>query len=284
MNVQKTARVKDATYENIYFDCPHCHKENIINRASDLHTRTPVSGREIQCDACEQIVWLTGDRVTRADYIWFLNDLPKLKRQKRYREYILSLCQGLEMFFFQALINHKLDRNPHFRGVDGMVDLDLYNSISNAWKAAGFVLLRNLFEAEFKPYELEFRPASSYSLKDKRVPYFKEVYRTEINELRNKVVHSTAYRPTLSEIEEQDKLEDAIVWLGLYLDVTDSVSLLNRNLGRPKLEDVNPQKIELAKNLYRDRRKSHLSVEDICKQLGIGRTTLYRYIGEWSDA
>jgi DNA invertase Pin-like site-specific DNA recombinase len=46
--------------------------------------------------------------------------------------------------------------------------------------------------------------------------------------------------------------------------------------GRPKIETLDPKKIELAKKLYHSR---VTPVKEICKQLGIGRTTLYRYVG-----
>lgn len=46
--------------------------------------------------------------------------------------------------------------------------------------------------------------------------------------------------------------------------------------GRPRVEALNnPQKVQLAKVLYEDKRNS---IADICRTLGVSRTTLYRYL------
>ncbi|MCA8998099.1 MAG: helix-turn-helix domain-containing protein, partial [Planctomycetaceae bacterium] len=44
--------------------------------------------------------------------------------------------------------------------------------------------------------------------------------------------------------------------------------------GRRKIETVDP-KVLTAKSLYRDR---SMEIPDICKTLGISRSTLYRYV------
>ena len=50
--------------------------------------------------------------------------------------------------------------------------------------------------------------------------------------------------------------------------------------GRPKLEALDPKKVALAKKLYDD---GHMPVKEICDTLHIGRSTLYRYMGEKTD-
>jgi hypothetical protein len=281
---EKTVRIKKATIENIYFDCPECKTENVVNRASELQTRMPVSGRHFVCqnENCKAPLWVNSDRTSQADYMLFLTELYELKAQKRYRDYILTLCQGAEIFFVESLINYKLDRNPLFRNEFGGINLPLYNYVRNelntAWKGGGFVLLRNAFREEFKDFKPELKTkGDSQALWNAAM---KEVSRSKINEIRNAVVHSTAYLPTLAEVESFDELETAIWRLGHFLNVTESVYLLNKNLGRPKLEDMDPQKVKLAKKLFNERKKNNLSVDDICQLLGVGRTTLYRYVGE----
>jgi DNA invertase Pin-like site-specific DNA recombinase len=44
-----------------------------------------------------------------------------------------------------------------------------------------------------------------------------------------------------------------------------------------KIEDCDPKKIALARKLYAD---GTTPVKEICDQLDIGRTTLYRYVGK----
>ncbi len=45
--------------------------------------------------------------------------------------------------------------------------------------------------------------------------------------------------------------------------------------GRPKIQSRDPKKIALARQLYDD---GHMTVQEICDTLHIGRATLYRYI------
>lgn len=278
----KTVHIKKATFENIYFDCPECHAENIINRATDLNPRMPVSGKHFVCQNCKKTIWVNGDRVAQARYMLLLQELPELRDHKHYREYVLTLCQGIEIFFAEALINYKLDRNPLFRNESGGINLPLYNYVKNdlemAWKGGGFAALRSAFQAEFKTYVPDLKTkVDSLELWNNA---FKLVSRTKINELRNAIVHNSAYLPSLSEVESLDELEGAIWHLGRILNVTESVILLNKNLGRPKLEDIDPQTVKLARKLYKDRQKNNFSVDDICQLLGVGRTTLYRYVSE----
>ncbi len=50
--------------------------------------------------------------------------------------------------------------------------------------------------------------------------------------------------------------------------------------GRPTLQALDPKKVALAKKLYDD---GHMPVKEICDTLLIGRSTLYRYVGEKTD-
>lgn len=228
-------------YENIYFTCPLCNTENILNRVTDVRHTRPISGMESVCDNCKQKVWLNGDRADHVKYKWFLFDLDRHKREKQYREYALVLCQCLEAFFVQALLNKLVTRNLLFTNVDGTVNLEQDNfvrrQLDEAWKAAGFEELRKTFNSEFKELSTSFKPIGNTNIIDLRKESFKAVRTTDINKLRNKVVHSTAYRPTLAEIEEYDRLEGAIHWLGSYLDVIDTADLVN-NLNRERKREA----------------------------------------------
>jgi DNA invertase Pin-like site-specific DNA recombinase len=50
--------------------------------------------------------------------------------------------------------------------------------------------------------------------------------------------------------------------------------------GRPKLQTLDPKKIALVKQLYAD---GNMPVKEICDTLHIGRSTLYRYVGEQKE-
>jgi len=57
---------------------------------------------------------------------------------------------------------------------------------------------------------------------------------SKINDLRNKVIHKYAYRPSLSDIDQYENLIDAIYWVGMYLDVKDSIIFINKKISRDK--------------------------------------------------
>ena len=47
--------------------------------------------------------------------------------------------------------------------------------------------------------------------------------------------------------------------------------------GRPKIQTLDPKKIALARKLYDDQ---DMTVQEICEQLHISKSTLYRYVGK----
>lgn len=50
--------------------------------------------------------------------------------------------------------------------------------------------------------------------------------------------------------------------------------------GRPKIQTKDPKKIAFARKLYADQ---DMTVQEICEQLHISKTTLYRYVGKEKD-
>jgi len=226
-----SASIKKGTYENIYVDCPYCGNELIFNRISDLGTSRPIAGKELKCYQCGDIFWTLNDRVETSDYKWFIRELDKIKDDKNYRAYVMNLYQGLEAFFHQAIINKKFDRNPDFRNY-GYIIRKKYNDerekYYNKTKKWAFNKMRSEFLESFKEERNNYIPQGSKPREDKRIKCFELIEKTKINELRNKVVHKYAYRPSLKEINEYDNLVNAIYWLGLYLDVKDSILLVNK--------------------------------------------------------
>ena len=128
------AEIKIAGYENIYVDCPYlyCKKENIFNRISDLHNNDCISRLDnIKCQFCGQDFSIIGDTITNAKFRWFIDELPIFKKRKEYRLYILNLCQGIECFFSQAIINKLIDRNSDLRDEAGKIILEKWNKARN---------------------------------------------------------------------------------------------------------------------------------------------------------
>lgn len=229
--------IRTAGYENIYFDCPTCGIENILNRVSDLKNIMPISRKEgIVCQnpKCGQVMAILGDTATSPKYKWFLNELDILSLRKEYRSHILSLCQCMEAFFLDAVINKKFDRNRFYRDKDGHVDFERYmrdrKKFEKRIKRHEFNKMRQLFLRTFANERANYLPHHPTLKEDKRNEYFSLVENTSVNKIRNQVVHKSAYRPKREEVEQYDELITAITWLGLYLDVEDSVMLLNSRL------------------------------------------------------
>lgn len=231
-----TIHIKAAGYENIYVDC-NCGYENVFNRATELGTM-PIGGKEVQCQNCKQLLWINLDTVQMATYHWFLQELPILKDKKLYRDYALTLCQGAENFFLQAIMNKKFDRDPKYIDENGRERILEYQSDYSQYvksiKRNTFEAMRTLFLETFKDEREHPSPRISQLREDKREWAFSVVKRSDIHVLRNKVTHKEAHRPTLQEIDQHNDLIEALYWLGDYLGVWDSdfahsQFLLNRN-------------------------------------------------------
>jgi len=257
-NMQKlSSRIKEGTYENIFVDCPYCQKELIFNRLSDLQTIEAISGKDLKCENCEKIFWATSDRVTFAKYRWFLEDLPILKKQKRYGLYIFSLCQACETFMHQAIINKLIDTNPAYRDEEGYfcgknkADAEDYNEIyrefcnkeiseitknglkdGTLYQKAAFDPLRKLFLHIFNDARKNKLPTLKKLKEDKRAKSFCVIERTDINQTRNNIVHKNAYRPDFCDVQGYDELIDSLYWLGTYLEVKDSLYYINQRICR----------------------------------------------------
>lgn len=65
---------------------------------------------------------------------------------------------------------------------------------------------------------------------DLRKKCYDTISTTKINGLRNKIIHSSAYRPTREEVAKYNELVLDITWLRAYFSIQDSVLVLNRPL------------------------------------------------------
>lgn len=234
MEETQVVEIKTAGYENIYFDCPTCRKQNVLNRASDIGNHRPISYLDgVVCSnpKCGQVMSINSDKVVKAAYRWFLDELYIFIARKEYRSYILNLCQAFESFFFQAIVNKELDRNPKLRDEEGYLLSDEYNlAMKKLLEELGhgtFIPLRRRFLKTFKNEKNNFIPSKLPLKEDRRAVCFAAVKNTKLNNMRNSVVHKTAYCPSISDVESFEELVDAIYWLGMYLDVVDSEIAIN---------------------------------------------------------
>ncbi|MCK4891109.1 MAG: hypothetical protein KAS78_00425, partial [Candidatus Pacebacteria bacterium] len=217
------AEIKIAGYENIYVDCPYlyCKKENIFNRISDLHNNDCISRLDnIKCQFCGQDFSIIGDTITNAKFRWFMDELPIFKKRKEYRLYILNLCQGIECFFSQAIINKLIYRNSDLRDEAGKIILEKWNKARNdldkktvydligkdsnellktkkdkrkeiIFKKASFDQLCQIFRFQYGEEKEKVNDNGNLSKmkEDKRKEFFELIEKTKVNEMRNKIIH-----------------------------------------------------------------------------------------------
>ena len=243
-----TASPKYAGYENMIVDCPLCDCELVFNRASDLCTFTPISGTNVSCFECEESFWLNGDSADeRHETILF--DCYDLLKSKRYMNCILNVCQAYEMFF-GLYLRVELIYKPFFHSSDeetASLDRlnDLYRRLEKTTEKYAFQDMRDLFlervTDSVSPGNLDEAEGIIISIcKRKKVPRDHKiesvrdtklselliiVEKTEINVLRNKVVHKSGYRPTRDEAEQAHEEAESILFpLTWLLDLHDEIN------------------------------------------------------------
>jgi hypothetical protein len=236
------ATEKDSTYENFTARCPLCGFRNIFNRGSDLKETDPIGFREVVClnDQCKQKFNINGDLVSSA-FRMLVFDCYPLKEEKKYSYCILNLAQAHEVFFSLYLRVEFLFR-PFSRDLDqdlnelNILSLKLYEKI----KTYTYAPLRNIFvnsvlltrKLSSLDEVLQFindleklaKPPSDVdiaNLPDPRLSQLLQMLKqSNINELRNRVVHKNAYRPSLDEVEAAIEETRSILFpLARYLDI-----------------------------------------------------------------
>lgn len=92
------ARKRRTSYENFVAECPWCGRENIFNRASDLHSVDPIAGLDVSCLSadCGKPFRLTGDSVN-SPHEMLIFDCYELLERKHYMNAVLSLAQAYEV-------------------------------------------------------------------------------------------------------------------------------------------------------------------------------------------
>ena len=250
-NAIPVIKVNEAGYENLTVDCPWCDRESKFNRASDLPTREPIGGLDTQClnEKCVKPFRIVSDSVNERHEM-LVSDCHGLLRRKQYMHCILNLATAHEMFFSLflrvELLYRPLAADLSSHRLDEMKRLS--EKLERRIKRHTFVPLRDLFlrqliikrspvdldEAEGAIHSIpehaecvkgvsnaEIREKSDASLKTILI----ELNRSTIPELRNRVVHKRAYRPTFEEAKDAfDKTRSIIGPLTYLLDIHDELN------------------------------------------------------------
>jgi hypothetical protein len=222
----------DAGYENVVAVCPKCTVRNVYNRADDIGHFNPIANGRVACADCGAAFTIGGDLVNAAHEMLLL-DSNDFLREKRYVQAVLSATTAYEVFFNHFLLVELVFR-PLNRDRVNTRDIDQI-----AWLNDTSALLRDkISKFTFEPMRRTFlrfaieRIAvgtvaqaeaciNTISKRPKRVEratvahhtderlrtLLLRLYDSDIAELRNNIVHKTAYRPTRSET--RSVVEDA---------------------------------------------------------------------------
>lgn len=217
------AKNKRTSYENFVAECPCCGKDSIFNRASDLHTFEPIAGLDVTCqsDHCRKPFRIVGDSVDSAHEMLIL-DCYELIENKHYMSCVLSLAQAYEVFFglfFRVELLYKPFASDPDQELSDLNQLSAH--LQRAVAKYSFSHMRALFlsfivtghspktlaEAAtvitaFRNPPLVPKDAEIESLSDaKLVSLLRALKGTNINTLRNQVVHKRAHRPTRDQVD-----------------------------------------------------------------------------------
>ena len=211
------------SYENFKAICPYvdCGFENVFNRATDLETFRFITFKEVTCESCKRSFNINCDYANNI-YEYLIYDCYELLKEKKYMFVILNCSQSFEAFF-SLVIRSKYLYNPFQNEVISLDQLNyLAEHLVNTISSLGFNKLRNLFlRSNFKEELLDYSDIEDTisSLEDRKYQetlsdnkiceiinpdlskILIEIKNFEINSLRNKVVHQSAYRPILQEAE-----------------------------------------------------------------------------------
>ena len=247
--MNRSTRIKDAGYENLTAICPWCKRECKFNRASDFGTFQPIAGREVQCTSniCRKPFWITSDSVNeRHEMLVF--ECYQLLERKQYMYCILNLATAYEMFFGLFLrVNllyrpYAADSSSHLSGTLNKVD-DLSVKLHRKIEHCTFLPMRKLFLIEVtnatpvadllsaEKRILSLRPQNVDDSKIEAlsdgtlVQLLKELKSTDLNDVRNRVVHKQGYRPTEQEATKYFEEAKSILFpLTRRLDLRDEIN------------------------------------------------------------
>lgn len=233
----------DSSYENIRAECPWCRRESIFNRRSDLNGAVAIANKTVEClrEDCGKRFVIIGDSANESFEV-LVYDAYELIDAKRYIATILTLAQAHEVFF-STWLRVFLAYRPYAHDIEqGLGQLNArLGDLFEATKKLTFGPLRAVF------LRLVLRNSPS-SLRDSsrviaEIPnlvgdpsdrvvdtcddpglrvLLHKLKSSTIHDLRNRVVHQRAYRP--SGIEAFNLLEatrETLFGLAARLDVHD---------------------------------------------------------------
>ncbi len=222
-------RISQADYETVETSCEHCGHGCILNRREDFADVGPYFGRNVTCPSCRSVMWVSGDTVNEP-FELFLFAARESFNRKRYMLAVVNMCQAWEIVFRMFVAARFLYR-PYFYSRQRGRDLDRLNDLeaelenkklkNRSFRKLAFADLRSVMIKvivdNMSPRTLdEAREAIHGNLISTTCPSREAVSKVadtqtreillgllelNVGEIRNKVIHSRAYRPTRDEAE-----------------------------------------------------------------------------------
>ena len=222
-------------YETITAECPHCRTTSVYSRISDIGDVGPYAGRDISCLSCGRDFWISMDTVGPL-YQKFVHAADEHFKRKHYMRAVASLGQAWELFFAAYAEDIFLYR-PFFAAHPCESSVDELNCVAEMLakeiRRFAFQDLRNLFAwitiksihpqtlaesvtaiARINLDNLNKTPpeVSIQSITDKTISaHLLQLLDLKVLELRNRVLHKRAYRPSRSETEQC--LEEEVIFM-----------------------------------------------------------------------
>jgi hypothetical protein len=224
------AQISKADYETVAVTCDHCGKEGVFNRREYFMTTGPYAGENVRCTFCGLEFRMMGDIINPA-YELFVFAAREYFREKRYMLATAGMSQAWEVFFSTFAAARYLYR-PFFLSAERDIDRlnALQSRLEEVLRKFTFAPLRNLVintvvqavapqnldEASLAidkigPTQLGYNPSPVVisSVADVTTRHVLEgLLALSVGDLRNRVLHRRAYRPTRAEVERC--LEDEV--------------------------------------------------------------------------
>ncbi|HEX9985962.1 MAG TPA: hypothetical protein VGF69_22060 [Thermoanaerobaculia bacterium] len=229
------ARIGDADYETISVTCDFCHANLRLNRRDDLRELSAISGRNLTCSSCHREFWITGD-IVNTPYEMFIFAADAHFESKHHMLAVMSLAQAWELFLATFAYSNfvyrpswlqqrhaaareeltrceqKLEHATRNFNIRNLVNLTTHTIVRQMHP-------RTLAEAEPMIEQIEqqrlHRDPSNEDIAtitdDEIHAAVQRLRNLQIVDLRNKVGHKQAYRPTAKEV--MACIEEEIVFL-----------------------------------------------------------------------
>ncbi len=236
-------------YENFCPICPHCEKRNYFNRADDFETFRPIAHMIVSCqfDDCRKEFHINADLVN-SKYEYLIYDCSELMKHKQYMYCILNLCQACEAYFslyIRAKLVFDSFQKRIFESLEQLnrVLNDLHDNLSQLsyLRLRNFVINHFLISPEINSIDeiqeqvrlllnrdfTNTPPRENLNVigPDDLRRRFLLLYDFDIHEIRNKVVHASAYRPSREVVDNYyNKTREIIFGIDRHFRIDDDIN------------------------------------------------------------